>query len=293
MSISTDLYRTFFGVGLYLSFSKAAKEIGVSQSAISQSIKQLEKELGVSLFKRTTKSVTFTPEGKELFDTVAHAFSVLDNGVTQLQERIANNYESLKIAATDTLCRHYLLPYLKRWQENDSGIGLHITNRPSPDCVQMVLDKEAQLAIVHNYEGLMNNTQLEIIELTSVQNCFVGGPAYKGSGKFDVERLLKEPLLLLSKGTAGRTFFDELTYGGCKKPTVELGSLDVLMDLVQINMGISLLPEIMLTKALQEGSVVKIDTTVPLPARNIVLVRSRLQPLSRGADQFSQMLVEK
>ena len=92
MAISADLYRTFFGVGLYLSFSRAAKEIGVSQSAISQSIKQLEAELNIPLFVRTTKSVAFTPEGKELFDTVAKAFSILDNGVTQLQERVAQDF---------------------------------------------------------------------------------------------------------------------------------------------------------------------------------------------------------
>ncbi len=55
MAVSADLYRTFLGVGLYLSFSRAAKELGVSQSAISQSIKQLEGELNMPLFVRTTK----------------------------------------------------------------------------------------------------------------------------------------------------------------------------------------------------------------------------------------------
>ena len=116
MAVSADLYRSFLGVGLYLSFSRAAKELGVSQSAISQSIKQLEGELKMPLFVRTTKSVAFTPEGKELFDTVAKAFSILDNGITQLQERVNQAYESLNIAATDTLCRHFLLPYFHKWQ---------------------------------------------------------------------------------------------------------------------------------------------------------------------------------
>ncbi len=49
MAVSADLYRTFLGVGLYLSFSRAAKELGVSQSAIGQSIKQLEGELNMPL----------------------------------------------------------------------------------------------------------------------------------------------------------------------------------------------------------------------------------------------------
>ena len=57
------------------------------------------------LFVRTTKSVGFTPEGKELFDTVAKAFSILDNGVTQLQERVSQAYESLNLAATE----HYVV----------------------------------------------------------------------------------------------------------------------------------------------------------------------------------------
>ena len=60
----------------------------MSQSAISQSIKQLEGELNMPLFVRTTKSVGFTPEGKELFDTVAKAFSILDNGKVKLSRKV-------------------------------------------------------------------------------------------------------------------------------------------------------------------------------------------------------------
>lgn len=136
MAISADLYRTFFGVGPVFVLSRAAKEIGVSQSAISQSIKQLEAELNIiPLFVRTTKSVAFTPEGKELFDTVAKAFSILDNGVTQLQERVAQDFATLNLAATDTLCRHYLLPYFRKWESQVSDIGLNIINRPSLEVV--------------------------------------------------------------------------------------------------------------------------------------------------------------
>ena len=64
MAVSADLYRSFLGVGLYLSFSRAAKELGVSQSAISQSIKQLEGELKMPLFVRTTKSVALRQKAR-------------------------------------------------------------------------------------------------------------------------------------------------------------------------------------------------------------------------------------
>lgn len=286
MSISTDLYRTFLGVGLHLSFSKAAKDLGVSQSAISQSIKQLEKELEITLFERTTKSVAFTPEGKELFDTVAKAFSILDNGVTQLQERMTHEQESLKLAATDTLCRHFLLPYFKKWQEQEHDTGLQITNRPSPQCVEMVENREAQIAIVNTYEGLELNPQLEVIDLLTVQDIFVGGPFYKGMGVIDLNRLLQEPLLLLTQGAASRSFFDQLTNNACKKPSFELGSLDVLMDLVEINMGISLVPDMLVKQKIKEGRVVEIKTDMTVPPRKVALVRSRLMPVSQGGGKI-------
>ncbi len=290
MAVSADLYRTFFNVGLYLSFSRAAKEIGVSQSAISQSIKLLEVELNIPLFVRTTKSVAFTPEGKELFDTVAKAFSILDNGVTQLKERVAQEYVSLHIAANDTLCRHYLLPFFRKWETNESEIGLHITNRPSPDCVDLVLVKDVQLAIVNDYEGLRQNPQLEVTPLAAVQDIFVGGANYKGAGFFNQGQLLSEPMLLLQQGTASRSLFDSVTHGACRKPRFELGSIDVLMDMVEINMGIAMLPENVVAGKLQEGSIVKIETDIPIPKRDIVLVRSRLLPQSEGAARFSALL---
>lgn len=94
------------------------------------------------------------------------------------------------------------MPYFHKWQLQESEIGLHIINRPSPDCVELVLNKEAQLAVVNDYEGLRDNPQLEVTTLATIQDVFVGGPDYKGAGFFDQGRLLNEPILLLHKGSA-------------------------------------------------------------------------------------------
>ena len=184
------------------------------------------------------------------------------------------------------------MPYFKEWQEQEKETGLQITNRPSPQCVQMVLDREAQLAVVNNYDELMADPQLEVIELAPMRDVFVGGPAYANAGEFDEERLLQEPLLLLSQGAASRTFFDEITNHRCKKPAFELGSLDVLLDLVEINMGISLVPDMLLKNRLKEGKVVEIKTNIVVPERKTVLVRSRLTPISRAASKFIDLLVK-
>ena len=291
MFVSTELLRSFVSVGLHLSFSKAAKANGVSQSAISQSIKQLEKDLGIPLFERTTKSVSFTKYGRELFETSVEAFSVLDNGIHKLQERLSREYKSLHLAATDTLSKHFLLPYFKTWQDKELDISLRITNRPSQECVSMIESGEAQLAVVNAYEGLYEHNHLEIIDLAPFKDIFVGGSKYKDSNKiWSIDDIIVEPLLLLTAGASSRNFFDAVTFRRCTAPAFELGSLAVLMDLVEINLGISLVPEMVARDKIKEGSMVEIPTNLQIPERRIVLVRSRMDALTEGVTQFIDIL---
>ena len=294
MSASAELLRAIVGVGLNLSFSKAAKANGVSQSAISQSIKQLEKDLGIALFERTTKSVAFTKAGRELFETAVEAFSVLDNGIMKLQERLSREYKSLHLAATDTLSKHFLLPTFKSWQEKQLDISLRVTNRPSRECVSMIESGEAQIAVVHAYDGLYDNNHLEIIELAAMQDIFVGGSIYKNDTKvWSIDDIMAEPVLLLTMGASSRSFFDAVTYNRCTSPAFELGSLDVLMDLVEINLGISLVPELVAREKIKQGSIVELQTNLQIPERRIVLVRSRMDALTEGVSQFINILKDR
>ena len=294
MSVSAELLRAFVGVGLHLSFSKAAKANGVSQSSISQSIKQLEKDLGIPLFERTTKSVSFTKAGRELFETAVEAFSILDNGIVKLQERLSREYKSLHLAATDTLSKHFLLPTFKSWQEKELDISLRVTNRPSRECVSMIEAGEAQIAVVHAYDGLYDNNHLEVIDLEPMQDIFVGGTKYKDDTKiWTIDEIMTEPLLLLTVGASSRNFFDAVTYNRCTSPAFELGSLDVLIDLVEINLGISLVPELVAKDKLDNGSLVELKTNLQIPERRIVLVRSRMDALTEGVSQFINILKDR
>ena len=73
MDINYELYKVFFHVANSLSFSKASKQLFISQSAVSQSIKVLEKKLNHPLFTRNTKQVHLTPEGELLLKHIEPA----------------------------------------------------------------------------------------------------------------------------------------------------------------------------------------------------------------------------
>lgn len=86
MSVKLDIYRIFVEVAKWKSFSKAAKNLYITQPAVSQSIHQLEKELGTRLFTRTPRGVVLTNEGHILFEYASSAINLIDVGVTKLLE---------------------------------------------------------------------------------------------------------------------------------------------------------------------------------------------------------------
>ena len=109
MDINLELYKVFYYVATTLSFSEASRELFISQSAVSQSIKTLEKKLNHTLFIRSTKKVLLTPEGELL--SAACKTRNTDAGSRENLFFPADNMlkGQLRIGASDTICRYYLI----------------------------------------------------------------------------------------------------------------------------------------------------------------------------------------
>ena len=110
MDINYELYKVFFHVASSLSFSEASKQLFISQSAVSQSIKTLEKKLGQPLFIRSTKKVQLTPAGEILLKHIEPAMNLIRRGEGQLLEANTLGLGQLHIGASDTICRYFLVP---------------------------------------------------------------------------------------------------------------------------------------------------------------------------------------
>ena len=105
MDINYELYKVFYYVAKTLSFSDASKRLFISQSAVSQSIKALEKKLNQHLFIRSTKRVKLTPEGEVLFKHIEPAVNLIMRGENQILDANALNGGQLRIGASDTIFR--------------------------------------------------------------------------------------------------------------------------------------------------------------------------------------------
>ena len=133
MDINYELYKVFYHVAVTLSFSEASKQLFISQSAVSQSIKVLEKKLKQPLFIRSTKKVQLTPEGEILLKHIEPAMNLIQKGENQLLEAHTLNGGQLRIGASDTICRYYLVPYLKQFHKEYPNIHIKVINHTSID----------------------------------------------------------------------------------------------------------------------------------------------------------------
>ena len=136
MAVKLELYRVFQEVARMGNISAAAQNLFISQSAVSQSIKQLEEQLQVRLFSRSTRGVVLTSEGKILLDYVSHGLGLIQCGEEKLAQSRQLLTGELIIGASDTVTKTYLVSRLEAFHQNYPAIQIRILNGTS----QMVLD---------------------------------------------------------------------------------------------------------------------------------------------------------
>lgn len=292
MDINYELYKVFYQVASSLSFSEASKKLFISQSAVSQSIKALERKLGQTLFIRSTKKVQLTPAGQTLLKHVEPAVNLLQKGETQLLDTNARGLGQLHIGASDTICRYFLVPYLKEFHTKFPDVPIKVTNATSLSCVDLLSHGKVDLIIVNYPNSRMNNTYTKKT-VANFQDVFIANPV---SLSFEQEEisfadLTKYPILLLDRKSTTSEFLHNLFLQHQLEliPEVELSSNDFLMDLARIGLGIAFVPDYCVSED-EELSILKTKETIP-PRQMAAIVNPGI-PLSPSAEEFLNLLPE-
>ncbi len=289
MKTKLDYYRVFYETARLGSFSSAAQQLYVSQSAISQCIQQLETDLGVQLFIRTRKGVSLTSEGKIIFSKVESAISSIEQGESQLNRLRHLEAGELKIAAGDTITKHFLLQYLERFHDLYPDIRIEMANSYSSQMVALVKEGSADLAFVNMP---LKDDELVIEPCYEINDVFVCGADFKQRSSYSWEEVADLPLILLEKNSSSRRFLDK-TFG--KKgislnPQIEMAAHDLLIRFASIHLGVSCVIEQFSGEELQKGIINKLVLDPPLPKRSIGCAYLKNAPLSYAARAFIDLI---
>lgn len=243
--MNLERLQIFYAVALEKSFSKAAKRLKKTQSAVSQSIRLLESEVGDKLFIRSNRSVILSEAGRILYE---HVVTVIDS-IEEAQHRIdslKNLQEGELIISSSMTSACYMLPYiLKIFKKKYPGVKIILKNGLSSQAADMAAEGESDVGIVMLP---INNPKLESIPLVIREDVLITSIDHELSKMDDVnlQSLLDYEFILLDKEAHTRqyinTYFNSL--GANPKVVMEVGTMEIIKQMVKLDFGVSVIPRI-------------------------------------------------
>ncbi len=291
MDINYELYKVFYHVANTLSFSEASKQLFISQSAVSQSIKVLEKKLNQSLFIRSTKRVQLTPEGEILLKHIEPAMNLIRQGENRLLEANTLNGGQLRIGASDTICRYYLIPFLKQFHLDYPNVHIKVTNQTSIECARLLESGQVDFSIT-NYpnSGLSSSHCTRVIH--EFRDIFVANSDFNRlkNKKISLNSLQTEPILMLDRKSTTNEFLHRMFQRQQLDlvPEIELSSNDLLIDLARIGLGIAFVPDFCVKES--DKDLFILDLEQKLPTRQMVIAWNESLPISHASKHFMDLL---
>ena len=293
MSVKLESYRVFKEVAEVGNITAAAQALYISQSAVSQSIKQLENDLHTRLFSRNSRGVTLTAEGKMLYEYVRSAMGLLETGEAKLSQTRELQMGQLVIGASDTVTSQFLLPYLDSFHKEHPAIHIQIISGRSHKVLGLLRSGKVDIAFASTPTDM---TSLEAHPCFPTHSIFVAGNDYPCDFDhvYSLEEISAFPLILLERKASSRLYLERffLQNGLKLNPEIELGARSLLVDLAAIGFGVAGVTEEFVTRELESGRLRKLQTSFQVPPRSVDMCMLRDVPQTAAAERFAAFVKE-
>lgn len=226
--ITYDYYRIFYFVARYKSFTKAAKMLGNNQPNITRCMNILEQELKCTLFLRSNRGISLTPEGKKLYEHVAIAYEQLQIGEEEIRQNGELENGLVSIGASENALRLVLLSRLEKFHEQYPHVRLRISNHSTPQAIQALKSDIVDFAAVTTPLDIKG--PLEKIPLASYREILIGGKKYKKLAEQTqkLKDIASLPFVSLDENSGTRELYNSffLEHGLSFAPDMETATTD-------------------------------------------------------------------
>ena len=291
MISNIEYYRTFLYVAQFKSFTLAADHMCVSQSAVSQSIKKLEAELGHKLLTRSAREFKLTAEGELLYSYVQRSMQELYTAENMLNRVSMCQAGELKIGATETVLRVFLPDKLREFKEKYPNIKITFLGATIQDLRTYLHDDVIELAFL--VTPFTHENLYELTEIAHIQDVPVVSSDFPidKEKKYSLEELSSHPIIAVSVENHVRQMLDGFfaQENLFLSPDYTVRNVGTVQTLVEKGLGIGFLPDAIVRDKIKDGSLVQLKTTVLPPKRSIYLAVTQSHPISPIAREFISM----
>jgi len=287
MKINFKLLGTFLAVADNASFRKAAEQSHLSLPAVSMQVKQLEEQLGVALFQRTTRKVELTGEGEKLMISARKALAELENGLSQIQQAADVQQGHLSLACVPTVAGSRLPGLLVEFARLYPGISVSVRELTLNEMLEVVRRREVDFGIgpVPGKKG-----DLDFVPLFNDEYAALLPKTFKDGGRagISLRELSRMPLLTLTNSSLFRSHLDEALGAQALEAagSYEFTHVSTLVSMAEAGLGVAVLPRI----AIPRRTPLKVvRVTSPVLSRTIAIMTIRGHSLSPSAARLVAM----
>lgn len=295
MTNHLEYYKVFYYVAKYRSLTAAAEQLAISQPAVSQAVKMLENGVGTKLFIRTSRGVRLTTEGEILARYVSKGYEQIELGEKKLAQMLDLEIGELRIGASDMTLRFYLLPYLEQFHEQHPGIKVTVSNAPTPETLDSLLEGKIDFGVVSTpFDGAPG---IEAVRVKEIEDIFIGGLKFRSykNRMLDLQEVERLPIISLEKKTSTRKFMDAfLEENGVElNPEFELATSDMIVQFTLRNMGIGCIMREFAEEYLETGRLFALRFNKIIPRRHFCIVTDGKNPLSAAGRKLLDLISEE
>ena len=294
--VNLELYRVFYTVAKCGSLTKAAQELYISQPAVSQAIRQLENQLGTTLFNRVHKGMELTKQGGELvFEDVSRALQLLDGVESRLSELKKSAKGTLRIGASETIFQYILADKLVRYHALYPDVKFELLSDVSPITIEQLKTDRCDVGFLNfpipEDEGIVVRQTI-----TLLNDVFIGGKGFERfrGRQVPLWELQKEPLLLMEPHTVARSAVDHFctSLGIRFRPAIEVDSWGFMKKLVAEGMGIGCIPREYMQPEAGDNSIFEIEVSPTMPSRSVGVALPKNTSISYALRAFLELFRE-
>lgn len=236
----------FYETANSLNMTEVGKRLYISQPSVSQAIKEMEKELGVSLFDRIGKKLYLTYEGEVYLKYVKRILNLYDEVKITLENSRTNINGKIRVGASTTIGVYVLPEIVKHFLTKNSDVEISIVIENTTAIEKMIIDNTVDIAFV---EGKIKCTEVIDDQIISDRLIFIKS---KDTNLYNNKKL---PLIMREEGSGTRDIVEstlrinQIDYN----ILMELGSTEAILKVVEVGLGVACVPYICAQEKIKQG----------------------------------------
>lgn len=293
MNNNLSLYYVFNHVAETGNISRAAKQLYVSQPAVSKAITSLEENMKQILFVRNSRGVKLTEEGELLYQYTKKAIDILKQGEERLTLRKELGVGHLKIGVSATLCKYVLLPYLDCFLKTYPHVKITIESQSTLHTLKQLENNILDIGLIAKPP---NHTGYKFLSVNKIEDIFVATKDYLDNLRLRDKKediFATANVMLLDEENISRMYIDDYFKNNNIHPhhILEVSNMDLLIEFAKTGLGVGCVIKEFVKEELASGQLIQIPLKKPINKREVGFCFKKATYLSDSMSKFIDFIL--